>query len=82
MSNNATLAMRSLVTKLGTVATTVTGRSALETTSATLPVIAVRSLGDAPAADQVYDDATHTRRVGMEYLVDVSAIIVFSIGNR
>lgn len=77
MSGNATLAIRSLVTKLATVGTVRTGRSALETTSADLPIITLRSLGDAPATEQVYDDASHTRRVGIEYLIDVGAVAAF-----
>lgn len=78
MSSNATLALRSLVTKLGRVAPVLTGRSALETTSAALPVIVVRSLGDSAGTDQVYDDPdSYTRRVGIEYLVDVSAISAY-----
>lgn len=75
--SNATLALADLATKLAAVATVRTGRAALETTSAELPVIVVRSLDDAPAADQVYDDATYTRRVGIEYLCDVSAVAAY-----
>lgn len=77
MSGNATLAIRNLATKLATVGTVRTGRAALETTSAELPIITLRSLGDTPATDQVYDDWTHTRRVGIEYLMDVSAVAAF-----
>lgn len=77
MSSNATLAIRNLVTKLGTVGTVRTGRSALETTSADLPVMTVRSLGDAPAAKQIYDDRSYTRRVGIEAVLDVSTTAAY-----
>jgi len=77
MSNNATLAIRDLVTKLGTVGTVRTGRAALETTSADLPVMTVRSLGDDPAAEQIYDDRSYTRRVGIEALINVSATAAY-----
>jgi hypothetical protein len=77
MSSNATLAIRNLVTKLGTVGTVRTGRAALETTSADLPVMTVRSLGDAPAAKQIYDDRSYTRRVGIEAVLDVSTTAAY-----
>lgn len=72
MSSNATLAIRDLVTKLGAVGAVRAGRAALETTSADLPIITVRSLSDQPANDQTYDDRAYTRRVGIEALINVS----------
>jgi len=77
MSSNATLAIRNLVTKLGTVGTVRTGRSALETTSADLPIMTVRSLGDALAAEQIYADRSYTRRVGIEAVLDVSTTAAY-----
>lgn len=77
MSGNATLAIRNLATKLAAAAPVRTGRAALETTSADLPVITLRSLSDAPATDQIYDDASHTRRIGIEYICNVSSIAAY-----
>jgi hypothetical protein len=47
-----TSAMTALATTLGTVATVRTGRAALETTSATLPVIALTPIRDERADNQ------------------------------
>lgn len=44
-----------------------TGRAALETTSATLPVITLWSTADAPAADQGYAAPAYTRTTILEY---------------
>ena len=64
-----TAAMTALATALGAVATVRTGRAALETTSATLPVITLVSLNDGRAGDQDYDTWTYTRRAVIEYKV-------------
>lgn len=65
---SATLALADLETKLGTLATTRVGRAALETTSATLPVITLVSLRDTLAAEQLYDaTAIYTRQAVIEY---------------
>lgn len=63
---SAKSAIAALKAQLATVYTTRTGRSALETTSATLPVITIYSTGDARAADQDYSDLTFTRRLTVE----------------
>lgn len=60
-------ALSALKTKLATVATTYSDRAALETTSATLPVITMVSLGDALAGDQDYTPDLYTRRLVIEY---------------
>jgi hypothetical protein len=62
-----TSAMAALATALGAVATVRVGRAALETTSATLPIITLVSLGDARASEQDYDTWTYTRRAAIEY---------------
>ncbi len=64
---SAILALADLETKLGTLATTRVGRAALETTSATLPVITLVSLRDARAAEQLYDTTIYTRQAVIEY---------------
>jgi len=63
---SAKAAIAALKAQLATVYTTRTGRAALETTTATLPVITIYSTGDARAADQDYDDLTFTRRLTIE----------------
>lgn len=63
---SAKAAIAALKTQLATVATVLAGRAALETTSATLPVITIYSTGDARATDQDYSDLTFTRRVTVE----------------
>jgi hypothetical protein len=68
-----TQALSALATRLSAVTAVRTGWDALETTSATLPVITIRSLGDAPAEDQSYDGNSYTRRLGIEYLCSVNA---------
>lgn len=72
MSNNATLSIRSLMSKLATVQTSLAGRSALSTTDIDLPVITVWSLRDAIATDQVYDDRAYTRSITIEMKIDAS----------
>jgi len=65
--SNATLALADLATKLKPVAAVRTGRAALETTSAELPVITIWSTDDRPAEDQGYGYALQfTRAVTME----------------
>ena len=71
--SNITLAIAALATALGAVATVRTGRAALETTSATLPVITLVSLSDGRATDQDYDAWTYTRRAVIEYKVAATA---------
>lgn len=65
--SDATLALADLATKLKTVAAVRTGRAALETTSADLPVITIWSTEDRPAEDQGYGYALQfTRAVTIE----------------
>ena len=65
--SDATLALAALATKLQTVAAVRTGRAALETTSADLPVITIWSIEDRPANDQGYGYALQfTRAVTIE----------------
>jgi len=68
-----TSAMAALATALGAVATVRVGRAALETTSATLPIITLVSLSDARASDQDYDTWTYTRRAAIEYKLAATA---------
>jgi hypothetical protein len=68
-----TSAMTALATTLGTVATVRTGRPALETTSATLPIITLVSISDGRASEQDYDTWTNTRRAVIEYKVAATA---------
>ena len=68
-----TSAMTALATALGAVATVRTGRPALGTTAATLPVITLISLSDGRATDQDYDTWTYTRRAVIEYKWDATA---------
>jgi hypothetical protein len=63
---SAKAAIAALKAQLATVYTTRTGRSALETTTATLPVITIYSTGDSRAAEQDYSDLTFTRRLTVE----------------
>lgn len=72
--SDATLAIAALATKLATVATARTGRAALETTSATLPVITLWSTDDRPADDQGYGYAMqYTRTVVIECKLTATA---------
>mgnify|MGYP000906930145 FL=1 len=52
--SNATLALADLATSLTAVAPVLTGRAALETTSADLPVITIWSTEDRPTEDPDY----------------------------
>jgi len=52
--SNATLALADLATSLTAVAPVLTGRAALETTSADLPVITIWSTDDRPMEDPDY----------------------------
>ncbi len=70
---SAKAAIAALKVQLATVYTPLTGRAALETTSATLPVITIYSTGDSRAADQDYSDLTFTRRVTIEAKVTATA---------
>jgi len=70
---SAKAALAALKGQLATVYPTLTGRPALETTSATLPVLTIYSTGDARAADQDYDDLTFTRRLTVECKIAATA---------
>lgn len=52
--SNATLALEDLATQLATVAPVRTGRAALETTSAALPIITIWSTDDRPMEEPDY----------------------------
>lgn len=65
--SNATSALTALATKLAAICETRVGRAALETTSATLPVITLLSQGDQAGNDQNYGVLLYTRRVIVEY---------------
>lgn len=62
-----TAALSALATKLAAVAPVRTGRAALETTSATLPVLTLLSQTDLPAVEQMYGAPAYTRRLIAEY---------------
>ncbi len=64
---SVTEALSALALKLAAVAPVRTGRGALETTSAALPVITVWSRSDALAAEQDYDYPTYARSAVIEY---------------
>lgn len=70
---SAKAAIAALKTQLATVYTALTGRAALETTSAILPVITIYSTGDVRAAEQDYDDLTFTRRLTVEVKIAATA---------
>lgn len=70
---SAKAAIAALKVQLATVYTTLTGRTALETTSATLPVITIYSTGDTLATDQDYSDLTFTRRLTIEAKIAATA---------
>lgn len=67
------LARAELVARLTPMAPVRTGRAALETTSAALPVIVLWSTGDSPAADQGYGAPLYTRQLTLEYKTSASA---------
>ncbi|HOX59647.1 MAG TPA: hypothetical protein PLC99_22425 [Verrucomicrobiota bacterium] len=72
MSDSA-LARAELVVRLTPIAPVRTGRAALETTSATLPVIVLWSTGDQPSPDQGYAAPLYTRQLSLEYKTTASA---------
>lgn len=71
--SDATLARQELAALLTAIAPVRTGRAALETTSATLPVIVLWSTGDGPATEQGYAARKHTRTLSLEYKTAASA---------
>lgn len=71
---SAKLAIAALKTRLATIQTTLTGRAALETTSAKLPVITLYSTGDSRASLQEYDDLVFTRTLMIELKIAASPI--------
>ncbi|MBK8184902.1 MAG: hypothetical protein IPK63_19255 [Candidatus Competibacteraceae bacterium] len=70
---SAVAAIAALKVLLGTVATVRTGRDALETTSATLPVITLYSINDSRATVQEYDELIFTRQMIVEYKTAATA---------
>ncbi len=70
---SASAAIAALKVLLGTVATVRTGRDALETTSATLPVITLYSINDSRATVQEYDELIFTRQMIVEYKTAATA---------
>lgn len=66
-------AIAALKTQLETVYPVLRGRAALETTSATLPIITLYSTGDSRAADQDYSDLTFTRRLTIEVKITATS---------
>ena len=62
-----------LAALLDPVASVRIGRAALETTSATLPVITLWSTSDNPATDQGYHATQHTRQMTLEYKTAATA---------
>ena len=81
MSSNATLAMSALATKLAAVATVRQNRAALETTSATLPIITLVSQSDTRAGEQDYDKWLYTRRAVIEYKIAATSIYQTSLDD-
>ena len=71
--SDISLARTELVALLTPIASVRTGRAALETTSATLPVITLWSTSDVPATDQGYAAPAYTRTVLLEYKAAASA---------
>ncbi len=71
---SAKAALAALKAQLTTIYPTQTGRAALETTSATLPVLTLYSTGDGFASEQDYSDQTFTRRVTLELKVAATAL--------
>lgn len=65
--SDASLAMADLATKLASVATVRTGLTATETTSATLPVITLWSINDAPVDGNQGRGHEYTRTLVIEY---------------
>jgi hypothetical protein len=66
--SDITSALQALATLLKPIAPVRTGRAALETTSADLPVITLTSLSDTRSSEQTYDAGwSYTRRAIIEY---------------
>ena len=66
MPSNATLAITELAAKLTPVAPVRTGRAALETTGAALPVITIWNQSDTPTPDQAYCSPSYRRALQIE----------------
>mgnify|MGYP000947047307 FL=1 len=71
--SDATLARNELADLLTQVAPVRTGLAALETTSATLPIIAFWSIGEPQPIDRSGFASTHTRSMTLEYKTDATA---------
>lgn len=67
------LARAELAALLTPIAPVLTGRAALETTSAALPVITIWDISDSPAQPQNYGATQHTRQLTAEYKAIASA---------
>jgi hypothetical protein len=65
-------ALATFSTRLSVSYTTRTGRAAIETTSATLPVATIFSTADRLAAEQDYDYPSRTRSVVVELKLDAT----------
>ena len=73
MSSDIALARAELAARLATIAPVLTGRAALETTSATLPVITIFDIGDSPVQPQGFATPQYTRQLTAEYKAVASA---------
>jgi hypothetical protein len=73
MSSNIALARAELAALLTPIAPVKTGRAALETTSATLPVITIWDISESPAQAQGFATPQYTRQVTAEYKATASA---------
>lgn len=71
--SDITLARAELASLLAQIAPVRTGRDALETTSATLPVIVLWSTGDTTNNQSGFTSPDHTRAITLEYKVKASA---------
>jgi hypothetical protein len=71
--SNITQARNELSALLTPIAPVRTGRAALETTSATLPIITLWNTGDSPAQDQGYSAVAYTRSLTLEYKATATA---------
>lgn len=71
--SDAALARQELAALLTAIAPVRTGRAALETTSATLPVITLWNTGETQATDQGYGAPAYTRSLTLEYKATASA---------
>ncbi|HNL78618.1 MAG TPA: hypothetical protein PKL33_14370 [Accumulibacter sp.] len=70
--SGVTKALADLKTKLGVIAPVRTGRAALETSSAALPVIVVWSTQDQPTGESGFNSIGYTRTVVIEIKVDAA----------